>query len=269
MIKNKLKYGNKEIPYIENESSSKKLILFLHGLDGSAGFAKPLFRYYGDKIKIVAIEQRGHHNSPIKASRSIKTHLKDINFVIDHFKSLGYEIYLMGESMGGGYAMLIGYQRNDIKMVIAQSLPNTVTNTQDGSGFDQFKIGLMTFITYITNINFRHKQFVNYELMSSNKSLQRIAKLADKEKLTTTKERLATWALMKKVWKLIPSKKQPLVQITYFNPGNDELCNLDKAKKAFIGKTNPELVVVDNAKHILMYEEAYEGVLKRIDELIF
>jgi len=42
----KTTYG--DVPILTNQSKSKNLLLYMHGLDGSAAFSKPLFKKMGD-----------------------------------------------------------------------------------------------------------------------------------------------------------------------------------------------------------------------------
>lgn len=268
MEKTAIQYGKYEIEYFSNESKSKDLILFLHGLDGSAEFAKPLFKELGDEFKIVAIQQRGHHNSNIPASRMISKHIKDVQYVINYFKNQGYRVWLMGESMGGALATLIGYKLGGVEGVFSQSIPNRIVNTQTSSKKDQFVTGLKTFTSFITNIEFKNKQAIDYEKMTNNRVLIRLARMADESKLTSARERLMTWALIKRVWRLFKSHKTPKVPVYYFAPDQDIFCHLGETIRALGKKENPKLQVVKNSKHILMYEENYWQVYDTIRHVI-
>lgn len=268
MTKNSLQYKNWTIEFYESDSSSKNLILFLHGLDGSAEFAKPLFKELGKEYKIVAIQQRGHHNSNIPASRLISKHIEDVLFVVKHFKDQGYKVWLMGESMGGALATNIAYKSTLIEGVFAQSIPNRIVNTQESSKKEQISVGFKTFMSYLFNIDFRHPQAINYEQMTNNRALIRLAKMADKSKLTSTRERLMTWALTKRIWRYFRSSKTPKVQVIYFSPDQDIFCHIGDTIRALGRKENPKLYIIKNSKHILMYEENYDQVYDRIREAI-
>ena len=122
----KTTYG--DVPILTNVSKSKKLLLYMHGLDGSASFSRPLFKNLNE-YKIVAMESRGHDNSPIPASRSIKKHITDYIDVINHFKNEGYKVWLLGESMGAAYATYISFKFPGlVEGVFAQSIPNKLVN---------------------------------------------------------------------------------------------------------------------------------------------
>lgn len=271
MIKQTLKIEDKTIPYITNESKSKKMILYIHGLDGSAGLSKPLFKSIDDTYKIIAIEQRGHQNSPMPASRMIYKHLDDIRSVIHHFKEKGYKIWILGESMGAAYSTIIAYESLDlVEAVFAQSIPNVLTNIMEAPKAVQFKVQFMTFLSYFTNINYKYKASVNYKLLSSNRAIQRIARIADKTKVRQVRETLATWAANKRAWALM-TNQAPLVPLYYFQPGDDIISVKEKAIKNFNkhgDSKNMEMIVIEGAKHILMYEKEFDKVIKKMKEVI-
>ena len=260
------KYGL--IPVLTNESKSKKMILYFHGLDGSASFSKPLFKTLGE-YKIVAMESRGHMVSDVKASRFIYKHLDDYLTVINHYKKQGYKIWVLGESMGAAYATLLAFQTKGlIEGVFAQSIPNKLANIMVAPKWTQIKIQFMTTLSFVTNINYKYKASVNYELLSSNRTLHRLARMADKSKVRQVRETLATWAVTKRAWKKIKTKK-PQTKIVYFQPENDVVVNVDKVKKIFGSKKdNLEFVLVKDAKHILMYEKEFDVVISKIKKIL-
>ena len=271
MIKGTLKINNKVFPYLYNESKSKKMIIYMHGLDGSALFSKPLFKMIGNTYKIVAIEQRGHQNSPMPASRMIYKHLDDYRDVINHFKKQGYKIWLLGESMGAAYGTILAFESAAlVEGVFAQSIPNVLINIMEAKKWVQFKVQFMTLISYLSNINYRYKASVNYQLLSSNRAIQRIAKIADKTKVRQVRETLATWAANKRAWALMEHNK-PLIPLYYFQPGNDIISVKAKAVKKFNKYNdvdNMEMIVIDGAKHILMYEKQFDQVISKIKEVM-
>ncbi len=212
IIKQKIPYGKKFINILTNDSSSKKVLIFFHGLDGSASSARPLFENLSN-YKIVSVEQRGHANSQINSSRFIKKHLQDYLTVITHFFNAGYKIWLLGESMGASYVTLLGYKKHQmIQGIFAQSIPNKIVDVLIMPKTDLFKIKLMTFISFFTNINYKYIAMIDYEKFSSNKSLHRVARIADKNKKRHVRETLATWAANRRVWKRL-KRKNPLVPI--------------------------------------------------------
>lgn len=267
IIKQKIPYGKKSINILTNASSSKKMLIFFHGLDGSASSAKPLFENLPN-YKIVAVEQRGHTNSQINSSRFIKKHLEDYLTVIKYFFNQGYKIWLLGESMGASYVTLLGYLKNQmIQGIFAQSIPNKIVDVLIMPKIATFKIKFMTFISFLTNINYKYIAMIDYEKFSSNKSLHRVARIADRNKKRHVRETLATWAANRRVWKYLKRKK-PFVPIWYFQPTNDVTNNLKNIDKIFNNRHNLTLIKAEGAKHILMYEPQFKDVLKFIDQKI-
>ncbi|WP_127942972.1 alpha/beta fold hydrolase [Mycoplasma sp. ATU-Cv-703] len=263
-----LKYQKSHIQFLTNRSESKKLIIYLHGLDGSASFARPLFDAFKN-YKIVAIEQRGHANSQLKASRSIAKHLKDYRFVVNHFRALGYRVWLLGESMGGSYSVLFAYKYPElIEGVFAQSIPSKLVNVFKASRWEQFKVQFLTSISYLTNINFAYQTQINYELFSNNRALHRLARLADRNKNRQIRETLATWAANKRAWRYM-AKKVPQKPVYYFQPGDDVVANLPKVRRIFAQKKpNLTLIWVPHARHILTYEKQFSIVVDKIKSVL-
>ena len=268
MIKETIKSKYGSIPIITNESKSKKVLIYFHGLDGSAGISKPLFKNLPD-YKVVAIESRGHMISNIKASRFIYKHLEDYLAVINHYKNLGYKVWILGESMGAAYATMLAYKTKGlIEGVFTQSIPNKLANIMVAPKWTQIKIQFMTTVSFFTNINYKYKASVNYELLSSNRTLHRLARFADKTKVRQVRETLATWAVTKRAWNKM-RKHSPLTKVYYFQPTNDVVVDTDKVKKIFKTKRkNLELILVKDAKHILMYEPQFDVVIKKIKKVM-
>ena len=271
MLKQIIQIRNGEVPILTNESKSKKMVLYFHGLDGSAAFSKPLFKKLS-MYKIVAMESRGHSNSKLKSSRLISKHIKDYLDVINHFKREGYKIWIVAESMGAAYATYIAYKLKNINIegIFAWSIPNKLKNIMNASKIKQFTIKLMTTISFLTNLKYRYKSSVNYNLLSSNKTLHRLARLADKNKIRDVRETLATWAVNKKAWKYLSSWKKNETQLFYFQPEKDVIVNIDKARKKLSKSNliNKEYLFIPNAKHILMYEEQFKIVVNKIKKII-
>lgn len=271
MLKQIIQIRSGEVPILTNESKSKKMILYFHGLDGSAAFSKPLFKKLG-MYKIVAVESRGHSNSPLKSSRLISKHIKDYLDVIENFKKQGYKIWIVAESMGAAYATYMAYKKEKINIegIFAWSIPNKLKNIMIASKMKQLTIQLMTTISFLTNVRYRYKSSVNYNLLSSNRTLHRLARLADKTKMRDVRETLATWAVNKKAWKYLSSSKKIKTNLFYFQPEQDVIVNVDKARKklAKSNSINKEYIFIPNAKHILMYEDQFEIVVNKIKKII-
>lgn len=268
IIEQKIPYGKKMIKILTNNSPSKKALIFFHGLDGSAASAKPLFNELND-YKIIAVEQRGHMNSEIKASRLISKHLNDYILVIKHFYDQGYKIWIIGESMGAAYATLVAYlPTNMIAGAFAQSIPNKVVDVLKVSKKDSFKIKCMTFLSYLTNVNYRYIATVDYEKFSNNKTLHRVARISDKNKKRQVRETLATWAANRRAWKYL-KYKTPYTPIYYFQPTDDITTNLHKVEKIFnFNRPNLTFIKAEGAKHILMYETQFVDILNFIRQII-
>ncbi len=268
MNKEIIKSKNGNIPTLTNDSKSKKALIYFHGLDGSAGFSRPLFKNL-EEYKVVAIESRGHMISEIKASRFIYKHLEDYLAVINHYKKLGYKIWILGESMGAAYATMLAYQTEGlVEGILVQSIPNKLENIMVASKWTQFKIQFMTTVSFMTNINYKYKASVNYKLLSSNRTLHRLARMADESKVRQVRETLATWAVTKRAWKKL-KKSSPKTPLFYFQPEDDVVVNIDKVKKVFENKRkNLELILIKDAKHILMYEKEFDVVLKKIKKIM-
>ncbi len=261
IIEQKIPYGNKNINILTNESDSKKIIIFFHGLDGSAASARPLFNEFSD-YKIVAVEQRGHMKSEIKSSRFIFKHLRDYLFIIKYFYEKKYKIWIIGESMGAAYATLIAYLPNNmVTGVFAQSIPNKVVDVLKIEKKDAFKIKFMTFISYITNINYSYVATIDYVLFSNSKTLHRVARMADKNKKRQVRETIATWTANRTAWKKMKNKI-PYTPVYYFQPTDDITTNIPKVERIFnLKRDNLTLIKVEGAKHILMHEKQFSEVL--------
>ena len=268
MLSEIIKNDKREIPIITNNSKSKKLLLYVHGLDGSASFSKPLFKNLSE-YKVVAMEQRGHDNSPMPASRSIKKHLADYMFLIEHYKKLGYKVWALGESMGAAYMTMLAYKTSDlIEAVFVQSIPNKLENIMVAPKWVQFKVQFMTTLSFLTNVNYSYTATVNYKLLSSSRVIHRLARIADKTKKRQVRETLATWAVTKRAWKRM-KRKDPLTQIYYFQPDTDVIVNIKKARKAIgTNRKNLEYIEVKNSRHILMFEPGFKDVIKKIKQVI-
>lgn len=267
MNKDIIKENGLEIPYITNESVSKNMIIFFHGLDGTAASVKPIMKTMGDKYKIVAIEQRGHAMSPMKSSRSMKVHFNDYITVIEHFKAQGYKIWLIGESMGAAYVSALSYKLLPIEGIFALSIPNKLVNIMTTSKWSQFKVQVWTAISFAFFTNYKYKADLHYEDLSNNKTLIRVSKLETIEKIRQVRETLATWKISKLSWKLI-KKKTPTIPLYYFHGEDDVLVDFDKVQKAFNGKVNQELIVVPNSKHILTWEPNADVIYDKMKSLI-
>lgn len=267
MKSEKIEINGKIIPYLTNENKSKEMIIFVHGLNGSASFGKPLFKHFD--CKVILMEQRGNNNLNLKPSRSIKKHLEDIKDVIKYFNKQEYKIWLMGESAGASYVSLLAYETNlSIEGIFVHSIPNKIANVMEAPKWVAFKSSFMTLISYLTNINYRYIASVNYHSLSNNRSLHRVAKLTDKTQYANVRETLSAWSANKKSWRNFKSDKIPQVPLYCFLGDEDIMVNIKKAKKNFLVTRNKEIIFIKGAKHILMYEKQFSQEIKRIKEVI-
>lgn len=260
IIKAQIPYGKKSIKILTNQTNSKKMLIFFHGLDGSASSAKPLFNSFED-FKIVSVEQRGHMNSEIKASRFVSKHLKDYLFIIKYYFDQGFKIWIMGESMGAAYCALLCFSPNKmLEGVFAQSIPNKIVDVLKVSRKQELKIQIMTLISFLTNINYSYIATIDYEKFSNNRTLHRLARISDKNKKRQVRETLSTWAANRRAWKYL-KYKTPHVPLYYFQPTDDITTNLAKVEKIFSKKRqNLSLIKAYGAKHILMHEPAFDDI---------
>ena len=198
------------------KQSLKKWFCFYMVLMGALSFSKPLFKNLSE-YKIVAIEQRGHDNSLLPSSRSVSKHINDFKEIINKFSLDGYKIWVFGESMGAAYSVLLSREKDlQIEGIFAQSIPNKLVDIMEASTWTKFKVQFMTTLSYLTNINYKYRASVNYEKLSSNKAIQRMARIADKTKTRQIRETLATWKANKLSWKILLNKTTVVLFIIFY-----------------------------------------------------
>lgn len=91
------------INIFHHKNTSKKMIIFTHGMSEYADRHDYLIPQLGGAYNIVSYDVRGHGSSPYSRGyiRRFHHYEQDLLRVIEHFSSQGYEISLMGHSMGG------------------------------------------------------------------------------------------------------------------------------------------------------------------------
>ena len=77
--------------------------VILHGLFGSSDNWFTLSKFFGEKFKVYAVDQRNHGRSPHSEEFNYRVMAEDINDLLIH-ESIG-SVYLLGHSMGGKTAM--------------------------------------------------------------------------------------------------------------------------------------------------------------------
>ncbi|WP_128008823.1 hypothetical protein [Mycoplasma sp. ATU-Cv-508] len=262
-----LKYQKSHIQFLTNRSESKKLIIYLHGLDGSASFARPLF----DAFKNYKLLPLNKEDTPTLNSKLLVqspntwkiTVLSSTIFVlwVTEFGCLWIDGWFLQR------AFCLQIPRINWR-VFAQSIPSKLVNVFKASRWEQFKVQFLTSISYLTNINFAYQTQINYELFSNNRALHRLARLADRNKNRQIRETLATWAANKRAWRYM-AKKVPQKPVYYFQPGDDVVANLPKVRRIFAQKKpNLTLIWVPHARHILTYEKQFSIVVDKIKSVL-
>jgi dipeptidyl aminopeptidase/acylaminoacyl peptidase len=128
--------GVKVEAYLSEPKASGKhpLLVILHGgwtgpqpsqfHDRSVGFQSESLKYSKDNMIIIESNYRGYMDSE-GSVQGLDGNTKDIQNVIKAAISLGNvkpeSIYLLGYSMGGGVALRVASERNDVKAVVAVS----------------------------------------------------------------------------------------------------------------------------------------------------
>ena len=106
-------------------------LVILHGLFGSSDNWFTLAKFFGEKYKVYAVDQRNHGRSPHSDQFNYRTMAEDINNLMIHE---GLEsIYLLGHSMGGKTAMQFAlmYPEKIDKLIVVDIAPKVYPPKHD------------------------------------------------------------------------------------------------------------------------------------------
>lgn len=272
MIEQIIHTNKKVIPIFTNGVESEKILLYFHGLDGSAKESKNLFKNIKN-FTVISVSLRGNENEKnLKASRSYKKYLKDIFDIIIFFKKQNKKIYLLGESGGGAFASLISYYFKDaVEYVFACAIPNILVNIFLEKKSKQFIINFRTFLTYFFNINYKFNSKIDFSKITNNKSIMRISTFKKNERYSQTRNIISTWTAIKKFWWNV-KRKNPNSPIIYFFGSKDIMLNMKKLKKnikkAKYRYENFDFVELPDSKHVILYEENSKIIYEKINEIM-
>lgn len=233
------------------EENKDNVLIFYHGLEGSAKIIKPLLNYLND-FDLYSIEERGHKESFQDPSISIKKHLNDIDNVVKELKKKYKKIFLIGESMGAVFTSLYGFCFEKINGVFCWSIPFNPKDIMIENKSKKNIIKFRTILTYFTGINYKYKSKIDYPKLTNSNFLLKLNDL-NVETIRQTSEAVAVWKGGLKLKKMFYRKK-PISPIFCWYGENDLMINhkvISKIKKNNFIKFN----MIPEAKHIIMYEK--------------
>ncbi|AAT27871.1 alpha/beta fold hydrolase [[Mycoplasma] mobile] len=272
MIETIINTNSKTIPIIKNEIDTEKVLIYFHGLGGTAKDSKFIFEHIKDYTTIV-VKQRGHENNiNLKASRYFKEYLKDIFDVILYYKKMSKKIFLLGESMGAAFSSLISYYFKDaVEAVFACSIPDKLTNIFLDSKKKKFVINFRTIATYFFNINYKFQARIDFHKISNNKVLQRLTKLDVNTQISQTRNIIASWNAIRTFWKI--AKRAKSNSPIYFFYGSDDILIKqnkieNKLTKIKFFNENFHTIKIENSKHVLLLEGTSNIIFDKINEVL-
>ncbi len=244
----------KEIPtYLIKpiNNSSKKVLIYLPGLNGNGCLVKYFNYPCFDNIYLFSFDQRAQAANPNKASRFYKTYLKDLNKIINTLKEKYpeiEEIHLCGESWGSTLAFLFSkYYPSQIKSVFGWNMPYDVIDISPIKGWTKVKNSLKVLLTFLTSIN-TYDEAPMADALTNNKLLIRIVKTMKNNRLNN-KVTLACWRSLKKSWKVL---KNPSVTSKYVQSLEDALLS---PKRLEMIKNIPYVEIFEKGYHILTFDD--------------
>ncbi|HUI30085.1 MAG TPA: alpha/beta fold hydrolase [Candidatus Acidoferrales bacterium] len=106
-------------------------LVILHGLFGSSDNWFTLSKFFGEKYKVYAVDQRNHGRSPHSDEFSYRIMADDINDLLIHEGI--QSVYLMGHSMGGKTAMQFALMYTDKvdRLIVVDIAPKAYPRKHD------------------------------------------------------------------------------------------------------------------------------------------
>lgn len=267
-----IEINGKVIPIITNEIESEKILIYIHGLGGTAKESRPIFKNITD-FTIISVKQRGHENEAnLKASRFFKKYLIDIFDIILFYKKQNKKIFLLGESMGGAFSSLISYYFKDaVEYVFVCAIPNKLTNIFLESKFNKFIINSRTALTYLFNWNYKFRAKLDFDKITNNKNLKRIAKINSEINYSQTRNIISAWNAIRVFWR-IAKKNNPNSKILFFYGSEDVMLKQKKIYKKLysikIRNDNFDFLKIEGSKHVLLYEKNSEKIFVLINKIM-
>lgn len=98
-------------------------LVILHGLFGSGDNFHTLSKYFGEKFKVYAVDQRNHGRSPHSEVFNYEVMANDLHDLLAH-EGIG-SVYLLGHSMGGKTAMRFAFDYTEMvdKLIVVDIAP--------------------------------------------------------------------------------------------------------------------------------------------------
>ena len=98
-------------------------LVILHGLFGSGDNFYTLSKYFGEKFKVYAVDQRNHGRSPHSEVFNYEVMANDLHDLLDHDGISS--VYLLGHSMGGKTAMRFAFDYTEMvdKLIVVDIAP--------------------------------------------------------------------------------------------------------------------------------------------------
>lgn len=220
-----------------------------------------------NEFDFYSFEQRGHVDSFQKASIRVKKHINDIKTIVAILKEkYKYKkIYLCGESMGGLYTSLYGYEFNDVDAIFSWSIPFQPKNIMIEKSWTKLLIYWRVFVTFLFGINFKYSAKIDYPKLTNSKLLIKLHEF-DIQVKGSSSEEISIWKASLKAKHLFLNKK-PKTDIYYWQGEKDIMSN-NKLLKKIKEKNFIFAQEIHDSKHILMYEKNFNLVVEKIKSVI-
>lgn len=115
--------------YAEFGTSGTTPVVIVHGLYGSGRNWGVIAKRLSDAARVVTVDLRNHGQSPHSETHSYEELSDDLAQLIEH---LGSPMHVVGHSMGGKAAMLLGLTRPELidRMIVADIAPVAYSHSQ-------------------------------------------------------------------------------------------------------------------------------------------
>lgn len=252
---------------ITKSKGTKKLVLFIQGLNGNGStiyyWNYPAF----DNAYLVSFDARAQANNTLKPSRYYKTFIKDIDIIIDNLKQkLDFdEIYLMGESWGAALSVLYKKRYPEkINNLIIWNMPYRAVDVSKGKNNDsKIKRNVYMLSTFLFSIN-TYDQAPFAKELTNNKLLLRTVQLLRNNRLSN-KVIIASWRSFKPAWKFLLKHRDELekINITYIQSMEDVMLEMKAVNKLTADDKN--VYIFEQGYHILTFDD---NVNERLFDII-
>lgn len=261
IIEWKIDTGHGQIPIfcvkpINKNKNTKKLVLFIQGLNGNGStiyyWNYPAF----DNAYLVSFDARAQAGNDLKPSRFYKRFIRDIDLVIKNLKEKlsVNEIYLMGESWGSALALLYKkYNPNVVNNLITWNMPYKAVDVSKGNESNVIKRNLLMLSTCLFSINtYDDAPFIKE--LTNNKLLLRTIQVLRNNRLSN-KVIIASWLSFKPAWKFLIKHKNEFkkLNITYIQSLQDIMREPKVVNKLIADDKN--VYIFEQGYHILTFDD--------------